>query len=258
MGSDLLVGAVTTRLTEDGAGRLLIDFGANSEIALWDGHVLWVTSAAGGPAFEGSGINCGLPAEPGAIYRVNAQQDGMLDFGVIGGGPPRGICGSGLVDLIANLVRSGRLTDMGRFAPSVSGNGFALAHGEPDVILTKAGVDVFQRAKAAIGAGVQILLAQANMEYKDLRRICVGGAFGSFLDIVNAQEIGLLPKVQPELVELCGNTALAGCEDIILSHVAAQHLARLRGRLKFVNLAQCPDFDDIFLEHLYLRPTQGE
>lgn len=258
VGSDLLAGAVTTHLTEDEAGRLLIDFGANSEIALWDGHVLWVTSAAGGPAFEGSGINCGLPAEPGAIYRVSARHDGMVDFDVIGGGPPRGICGSGLVDLIANLVRSDRLTKMGRFAPSVSGNRFALAHGAPDVILTKAGVDVFQRAKAAIGAGIQILLTQACMEYKDLRRICVGGAFGSFLDIDNAQEIGLLPKVQPELVELCGNTALAGCEDIILSNVAAQHLARLRDRLKFINLGQCPNFDDIFLEHLYLQPTQGE
>lgn len=258
VGSDLLAGAVTTRLTEDGAGCLLIDFGANSEIALWDGDVLWVTSAAGGPAFEGSGINCGLPAEPGAIYRVIAQQDGMLDFEVIGGGPPRGICGSGLVDLIANLVRSGRLTNMGRFAPSVSQNGFALTRGEPNVFLTKAGVDVFQRAKAAIGAGIQILLAQARMQYKDLRRICVGGAFGSFLDIVNAQEIGLLPKVPPEVVELCGNTALAGCEDIILSDVAAQHLARLRGRLEFINLAQYLNFDDIFLEQLYLQPTQGE
>ncbi len=127
VGSDLLAGVVTTGLTESGAGCLLIDFGANSEIALWDGQALWVTSAAGGPAFEGSGIDCGLPAEPGAIYRVNLQQDGMLDFDVIGGGQARGICGSGLVDLIANLVHTGRLTNMGRFTSSVPGNGFALA-----------------------------------------------------------------------------------------------------------------------------------
>ena len=76
------------------------------------------------------------------------------------------------------------------------------------------------------------MLAQAGMRYKDLRRICVGGAFGSFLNIANAQEIGLLPKIQPELVELYGNTALAGCEDAMLSDVAAQHLAHLRDRLK--------------------------
>lgn len=258
VGSDLLAGVVTTGLTENGAGSLLIDFGANSEIALWDGQALWVTSAAGGPAFEGSGIDCGLPAEPGAIYRVNVHQDGILDFDVIGGGQARGICGSGLVDLIANLVRTGKLTNMGRFTESAQGNGFALARGERDIVLTKGGVDVFQRAKAAIGTGVQVLLEQADMRHKDLRRICVGGAFGSFLNIVNAQEIGLLPKIQPALVELYGNTALAGCEDVMLSHVAAQHLEQLRDRLKFINLSQCLNFDDIFLEHLYLQPAQGE
>ncbi len=195
---------------------------------------------------------------PGAIYRVSAQRDGILDFAVIGGGQARGICGSGLVDLIANLVRTGRLTNMGRFAPSVLGNGFVLVRGEPEIALTKGGVDVFQRAKAAIGAGVQVLLTQANMRYKDLRRICVCGAFGSFLNIENAQEIGLLPKIQPELVELCGNTALAGCEDALLSHASAQHLAHLRNCLKIINLSQCLNFDDFFLKHLYLQPVQGE
>jgi uncharacterized 2Fe-2S/4Fe-4S cluster protein (DUF4445 family) len=258
VGSDLLAGVITTRLTESGVGCLLIDFGTNSEIALWDGRTLWATSAAGGPAFEGSGIQCGLPAEPGAIYRVNLQQDSTLDFAVIGGGQARGICGSGLVDLIANLVRTGRLTNMGRFTQSVPENRLVLVRGEPDIVLTKGGVDVFQRAKAAIGAGLHVLMAQADMGYKDLRRICVGGAFGSFLDIANAQEIGLLPKIQPELIQLCGNTALAGCEDALLSHAAAQHLAHLRDRLKIINLSQCPNFDDIFLEHLYLQPSQGE
>ncbi len=182
----------------------------------------------------------------------------MLNFAVIGDQQARGICGSGLVDLIANLVRTGRLTNMGRFTPSVPGNEFTLVRGEPDIILTKRGVDVFQRGKAAIGAGVHVLLKQAGMRYKDLQRICVGGAFGSFLDIANAQEIGLLPKIQPELVELHGNTALAGCEDAILSHLASQRLANLRDRLKVINLSQCLNFDDIFLEHLYLQPSQGE
>jgi uncharacterized 2Fe-2S/4Fe-4S cluster protein (DUF4445 family) len=257
VGSDLLAGVVTTHLTESGGGCLLIDFGANSEIALWDGQALWVTSAAGGPAFEGRGIDCGMPAVPGAIHRVRMQQDGILDFEVIGGGQARGICGSGLVDLVADLVRTGRLSNIGRFAPSVPGNGFTLAQGDPDIVLTKGSVDVFQRAKAAIGTGIHVLLAQANMGYKDLRRVCVGGAFGSFLNVANAQEIGLMPRIQPELIELCGNTALTGCEDLILSPVAAQQLAHLRDRLKIINLSQCLNFDDIFLEHLYLQPWLG-
>ena len=253
VGSDLLAGVVTTHLTENGPGGLLIDFGTNSEIALWDGCVLWVTSAAGGPAFEGSGISCGLPAEPGAIYRVSFKE-GVLDFAIIAGSEPRGICGSGLVDLIANLVRSGRLTNMGRFAPTVPREGFALVRGERDIVLTKGDVDVFQRAKAAIGVGIQVLLAQADMGYEDLRRICVGGAFGRFLNVANAQEIGLLPKIQPDLVELCGNTALAGCEDALLLPVAVERLKNLRDQAKIINLSQCLDFDNLFLENLYLQP----
>lgn len=107
-------------------------------------------------------------------------------------------------------------------------------------------------------AGVHVLLARADMGYKDLRRTHAGGTFGSFLNIANAREIGLLPKMQPQLVELYGNTALAACEDLMLSHVAAQHLAHIRDRLKITNLSQCGNFDDIFLEHLYLQPSQEE
>jgi uncharacterized 2Fe-2S/4Fe-4S cluster protein (DUF4445 family) len=149
------------------------------------------------------------------------------------------------------------LTDTGRFTPSVPTNVFTIVKGAPGVVLTKGGVDVFQRAKAAIGAGVSVLLEQAGMRYKDLRRVCVGGAFGNFLNVVNAQGIGLLPNIRPELVELYGNTALAGAEDTMLSDVAAQRIEGLRDRLKIINLSQCVNFDEVFLEHLYLRPAQG-
>ncbi len=117
MGSDLLAGVLATRLT-DQPGGLLIDFGTNSEMALWDGQTLWVTSAAGGPAFEGCGIQCGMPAEPGAIYRVRTDHRTPTDlhFQVIGGGEAKGFCGSGLVDLIACLRDSGDLTPTGGFA----------------------------------------------------------------------------------------------------------------------------------------------
>ncbi|MCP5157989.1 MAG: DUF4445 domain-containing protein [Gammaproteobacteria bacterium] len=253
VGSDLLAGVITTCLTEHEAGSLLIDFGTNSEIALWDGQILWVASAAGGPAFEGSGIRCGLPAEPGAIYRVT-WQNGVFDFTVLAGSEPRGFCGSGLVDLIAGLVRSGQLTRMGRFSPTIPSEGFGLIRGERDLVLTKRDVDMFQRAKAAIGVGIQVLLANAGMGCQDLRRICVSGAFGSSLDVPNAQEIGLLPRISPDRVELCGNTALTGCEEVLLSPVAARRLQHLKDRARIINLSQCSDFDTLFLENLYLQP----
>jgi uncharacterized 2Fe-2S/4Fe-4S cluster protein (DUF4445 family) len=256
VGSDLLAGVVGTHLIENGPGGLLVDFGTNSEIALWDGRVLRVTSAAGGPAFEGSGISCGMPADPGAIHRVSLRK-GALDFAVLSDGEPRGICGSGLVDLIAALVRSGRLTDKGQFAPDVPRAGFVLARGAQSMVLTKRDVDLFQRAKAAIGTGIQVLLTQAAMELKDLRRIYVGGLFGRFLDVVNAQEIGLLPAIPPERVDLCGNTALAGCAQALLSSAADQSLKELTDQTRIINLSRWPDFDDLFLTHLYLQPMGG-
>jgi uncharacterized 2Fe-2S/4Fe-4S cluster protein (DUF4445 family) len=257
VGSDLLAGVVSTQLSEIGAGGLFIDFGTNSEIALWDGQVLWVTSAAGGPAFEGSGINCGAPAEPGAIYRVSFQNE-TFDFAVLADSEPRGICGSGLVDLIAGLIRSGGLTDKGRFAPSIPRDGFILMRGAKEIVLTKRDVDVFQRAKAAIGAGIHVLLTQAGMRYKDIKRIYVGGFFGRFLNVANAQEIGLLPMIPPALVELCGNTALAGCADILLSPAAGERIKNLIDRARIINLSCWPDFDDLFLTNLYLQPVRGE
>jgi uncharacterized 2Fe-2S/4Fe-4S cluster protein (DUF4445 family) len=246
-------------------------------MALWDGRVLRITSAAGGPAFEGSGISCGAPADPGAIYRVtfrraNSRRVGsrrvgsrrvnsrneVLDYAVISDSEPRGLCGSGLVDLIACLVRSGRLTNKGQFVHDVPQEGFVIAQGEQAVVLTKRDVDIFQQAKSAIGTGVQALLKQAEMGYKELRRIYVGGLFGRFLDVVNAQQIGLLPLIPPECVELCGNAALAGCAEALLSSVAVQRLKELRDRTRIINLSCWPDFDDLFLTNLHLQPMRGE
>ncbi len=253
VGSDLLAGVMTTGLTASAASGLFIDFGTNSEIALWDGHELWVTAAAGGPAFEGSGMHSGLPAEPGAIHRVEAR-DRRLEYAVIGGCAPRGLCGSGLVDLVAELVGSGELDARGRLAPTIPSEGFPLARGERDIRLTNGDVDLFQRAKAAVGAGIQILLAMADRRDADLERLCVAGAFGSALNIRHAQAIGLLPSIDPARIEPWGNTALAGCEDALQSTLVVERLERLGTRAKLINLSQCPDFDERFLENLYLQP----
>ena len=160
VGSDLLAGVLATRLT-DQRGGLLIDFGTNSEMALWDGGRLWITSAAGGPAFETSQVQCGMPAEPGAIYRVDRQENSAeLRYHVIGEGEAKGLCGSGLIDLIACLRHTGDLTRTGRFAAP---NGcFVLQETSPALRLTHMDVDMFQRAKAAIGVGIKTLLAGAD------------------------------------------------------------------------------------------------
>ncbi len=256
IGSDLLAGVLSTRLTETAAG-LLIDFGTNSEIALWDGTCLWVTSAAGGPAFEGSGMKCGMPAGPGAIYKIE-QNEGMgLAAQVIGDENAQGFCGSGLVDLIAYLTKTGKVDKKGRITAELPERRFVLSVDNPGLFLDGGDIDLFQRAKAAIGAGVRFLLKSARMSAESLQRISICGSFGNYLNIRNAQEIGLLPFISPERVELCGNAALRGCEFLLLSNGKGDGLQRLREKSKIINLSQVPEFEDLFLESLFLQPMAG-
>jgi uncharacterized 2Fe-2S/4Fe-4S cluster protein (DUF4445 family) len=263
VGSDLLAGVLAAGLT-DSPGSLLIDFGTNSEIALWDGNTLWVTSAAGGPAFEDCQTQCGMAAEPGAIYRASRRQDSSgWNLETIGGESgdgetAKGFCGSGLVDLIACLRHTGDLTKAGKFTDATCREGFPIEAGSAGLRLSRRDVDMFQRAKAAIGAGVATLLARAGMRIPDLTRVCVCGAFGQHLNPRNAQAIGLLPEIAAERVELLGNAALAGCERLLLSEAAAADLTLIRQRAAIINLSQHSDFDDLFLDNLYLQPLKAK
>ena len=258
VGSDLLAGVVATGLTQH-RGSLLIDFGTNSEIALWDGKTLWVTSAAGGPAFESSLVRCGMPAEPGAISHVDRLETANdFHFEVIGGGEAKGICGSGMVDLIACLRRSEELTDTGRFSMPFETGGFVIRGSGQPLRLSHHDVDLFQRAKAGIGAGIVALLKAARIKSDELIRVCVCGIFGRNLNIRNAQEIGLLPNISSRHIELCGNTALAGCECLLVKPEIAGAMSYLRSQSTIVNLSNVVEFETIFMENLYLRPIQED
>jgi uncharacterized 2Fe-2S/4Fe-4S cluster protein (DUF4445 family) len=236
---------------------LIIDFGTNSEMALWDGTTLHVTSAAGGPAFEGSGIKCGVPAEPGAIYQLSERQGSAeIDFDVIGGGLPKGFCGSGLIDLIASLRRSGDLTPLGKFTSRGLAKSLAICASNPALQLSGSDVDLFQRAKAAISVGITTLLSQSKKNLQALNTVYISGAFGLNLNIDNAISIGLLPDISPRKFKLCGNTALAGCEQLLLVPEKQKELSSLYQNSSIINLSNLPDFDTLFLNHLYLQPQK--
>ncbi len=255
VGSDLLTGVLATRLL-DQPGGLFIDFGTNSEIALWDGEVLRVTSAAAGPAFESCGISCGMPAETGAAYKIGrGSGEGELRIRVMGGGEAKGICGSALIDLIALLRESRELTPTGTFTHLHPDRGF-IVQKEPFLSLTRQDVDMVQRAKAAIGVGIRTLLARARMQPEGLSRVFICGAFGRHLDIRNAQRIGLLPSTDLEIFRLCGNTSLAGCELVLLKSSCKAELENLRRQTEVISLSAISDFETLFLENLYLRPLK--
>jgi uncharacterized 2Fe-2S/4Fe-4S cluster protein (DUF4445 family) len=252
VGSDLAAGLVHSHLLQEAGPSLFIDFGTNSEIALWDGNQLLVTSAAGGPAFEGMGIACGMAAEAGAIYEV-IDQEGRLDHRVLGNGKAKGICGSGLIDLTAILLEQNAIDPLGRLLDAPEGRhrltGTAFWISKPDL-------DLLQRAKAAIGAGCCALLERAGVASEQLQQLLVAGAFGRYLDPQHAMALGLLPTIPIERVQLVGNTALAGCQDLLLSDAAWQALVVIRNRLELLNLSMLPRFETLYMENLYLRPQE--
>lgn len=252
VGSDLVAGLIAGDFMAGPEPALFIDFGTNSEIVLRVGDRLWATAAAGGPAFELGSGRCGMPAEAGAIHRVSFGDDGRPICAVLGDDRALGLCGSGLVDLVAGLRRRGTITATGKFADG--GTAYDVAAGDTPLQLTLNDIDVLQRAKAAIGAGIEVLCGEAGVRPAALRRVVAAGLFGRYLDIANAQSIGLLPAVAAGCVELAGNTALAGAAALLLSRAAGADMARCHAACRLINLAKTPAFDDAFLEHLYLRP----
>ncbi len=256
VGSDLMAGVVHCRLLESDEPGLLIDFGTNSEIALWDGERLWATAAAGGPAFEAAGIACGLGAEPGAIHHLSRSPDGTWRGDTLESLPPRGVCGSGLVDMLALLLASGEIDERGRVPRAP----LSLAVDGAEFAVSKADVDALQRAKAAVAAGTEVLCRRAGVRFDELGTVHLAGSFGEHLDVENAMRIGLLPPIPASRVRLAGNTALHGALDLLLSLEAEAALERARRGSTLVNLSMEDEFEELFLDHLYIRPmvAQGQ
>ena len=257
VGSDLTSGVIAAGLADRGEPGMLLDFGTHTEIALWDGAVLWVAAAAGGPAFEGVGISCGVPAEAGAIHRVAWRGESEAPgFVVIGGGPPLGLCGSGLVDAVAGLRRAGLVAASGRFAAAIPRAGWTLFPGiddRPPLLVTRGDIDALQRAKAAVAAAADLLLRRAGLAVADLGRVMVSGIFGRHLDLDHARAIGLLPAAPAGQLLRLEDSALRGCERLLAAD--GGRLQRETERLaRPLNLAAEPDYEALFVEHLALAP----
>jgi len=168
------------------------------------------------------------------------------------------VCGSGLVDWVACLRQAGVLSSRGNLVDGAAEGALSLGGKGSEIILRKRDVDVFQRAKAAIAAGVQLLERRAGVACQDLRRIVTTGLFGRSLDVANAQAIGLLPAIAPERVETYDNLALAGCEIVLTSSEGARAVEAVRGRARLLNLGQCAEFEDLFVQSLFLAPMGVE
>jgi len=262
------VGMVLTHLWGGEGTALAIDIGTNGEIVLRHRGRIMACSAAAGPAFEGARITHGMRGAPGAISRVRLNEQVEID--TIGHRPPQGICGSGLVDVIAQMLERGLLDSTGRIAapeevPQVSdelrsrlvtsdsNQAFVLARaeesatGEP-VVLSQRDVRELQLAKGSIRAATNTLLKTVGVELEEIERLYLAGGFGNYLDIANARRIGLLPPLPLERIEGVGNAAGAGAKLALLSVEERRRAAELARQVEHLELCGNPDYQMEFME----------
>ena len=269
VGGDIVAGALACGMDRDQRIRLFIDVGTNCEMILGNGDRLLATAAPAGPAFEAASIACGMRAAGGAIEVVRIDDSGV-QVEVIDDVEATGICGSGLVDAIAELVRVGLIDQSGRFvsderavelAPHVADRlvmrgeerVFVLS-GDPiastGVYLSQRDVRELQFAKAAISTGWAILLEEFGIEEKDVQQVLLAGSFGSYLSPRNAIRIGLVPDISPPRVVSAGNVAGEGAKMVVLSGSERNGAHTLVNAISYVELSDREDFNDRFVEEL--------
>ena len=244
VGSDILAGILATRMHERTELAVLMDLGTNGEIVVGNRERLLCCSTAAGPAFEGGRISMGMRAATGAIAEV-AGEDGGWRCHVLGGGTPRGICGSGLVDAVAVALDLGRVLPNGRMA-----GGARELPIEPPVALTQQDIRELQLAKGAMAAGVDILLRRWGAAAEEVDRVYLAGAFGNYLNRTSARRIGLLP-FREEQVQPAGNTALLGAK---LGLFEDGDFASVRRIVEHVPLGADPDFQERYVEAIPFPP----
>ena len=274
VGGDLVADVLVSGMNDSDEVSMLVDMGTNGEIVMGNRDWLACCSASAGPAFEGGGITSGMRATHGAIEHV-AFGEGcqVTECGVIGGGKPLGLCGSGLIDLVAELLRVGCIDRTGRFVPEVCGTrlsrdggqaefavlpGSATALGR-DIIITEADIGSFIRAKGAIYTAAEALLRHTGLDFSDVRRVYVAGGFGSYLDVRKAIRIGLLPDLPIERFQFIGNGSLQGAKMALLSRQAFDVMEkRIAPNMTHFELSTDPEFMNEFTGSLFLPHTNIE
>jgi uncharacterized 2Fe-2S/4Fe-4S cluster protein (DUF4445 family) len=254
VGPDIVAGILATGLTLDRRVRLFVDVGTNSEIVLGSSARALACAAPAGPAFEAAQIRCGMRAADGAIEGVKIV-DGEVRLTVIGDVEPQGLCGSGLVDAVAELVGAGILDHSGRFLAGSSDRlgkvgeetVFHLAEG---IYLSQRDVRELQFAKASIATGWQILCRELGIEPAEIAQVLLGGSFGTYLTPASAVRIGLVPKLPLTRIVAAGNVAGEGAKIAALSVTERAAAHAVLDEVEYVELSGREDFNDLFVDQL--------
>lgn len=229
---------------------MLVDVGTNTEVVVSDGSRVLAASCPAGPAFEGGLIRYGMPGAEGAIERARLT-NGRWQLQTIGGVPAEGICGSGLIDLLAELRRHDRMTPFGVFADRARE---VVVEERRGITLSREDASNLAQAKAANTCGQAILLRHLGLAPDDLRTVFLAGGFASHVDVASAIDIGFLAAVRPERVRKVGNASIAGARRMLASRATRERAEALVRSIDHIELETTPDFFDLFVEGCQFKP----
>lgn len=266
VGADHSAVILATELWKTKKTVIAIDIGTNTEITLAAKQRLLSCSCASGPAFEGAHIRNGMRAAPGAIERIQLSLDGKANLYTIDDQAPVGICGSGILDAVAELKEVGAINEKGAFilgAKNVRGDRpsemeFLLVskeesgHGR-DITVTRSDINEIQLAKGAIRAGLEVLMSEAGITADEIDEVIIAGAFGTYIDVENAVKIGMFPEIPLQKFSQVGNAAGLGARLALISKEHRYKIQEVIGNVEYIELTTSPHFQGAFMNAMYLR-----
>ena len=250
VGADVAADLLAVGMDQTDDVVMLVDVGTNTEVVIGNRHRMMAASCPAGPAFEGGQITFGMPSYDGAVESVEIT-DGRANCRTIGGVEPRGICGSGLVDLLAQLRSGGQMNHLGAFLDG--GNEFFFAP-EQGMSLTRADISALSQAKSANYSGQYIVLRNYGAPLEEISRLYLAGAFANHINVDNAMQIGFIADFPPGKITKMGNASLEGATLMLISGKMRQTAEELVRRVEHVELESTPDFFDIFVEGCMFKP----
>lgn len=270
VGGDITAGVLATMLTKSEELTLFIDIGTNGELVLGNSDWMVTCSCSAGPAFEGSGISCGMRAMDGAIDLIEIDRESLdVTFRTIGSTKPLGICGSGLIYSLSEMMdagiidRAGKIierTNCKRIRRGNEGLEYVLCYSEEsgtgsDIVITEGDIKNLIRAKGAIFAGIRTMLQQVELDIDAIDRIYIAGGFGNYINITDAVNIGLLPDLPREKYEYIGNSSVQGAMIVLLSREALTEIEDIADKMTYIELSIGNKFMDEFISALFIPHT---
>ena len=259
VGGDAAAAMLAVDLAHEERLIAIMDIGTNTELIVGNKHGIVAASCPAGPAFEGGAITCGMPALDGAVEEVTIADDGSFRLGVIGDVPPEGICGSGLVDVLSELLRTGRMNDKGRFEDGASRVTLHHEQGrneDQDIFLSESDVSELAQAKGANVAGLHVVFSSYGIDFDDIDVFYLAGGFGRHLSVEASKRIGLVPSLDSAKIVQAGNTAIEGATLLLLSMSKREELEELVKKVQHCRLETHPSFFDFFVEGCQFKPVE--